>query len=224
MGCFADCLKCFSAGIAALILLAATLGISVTSVVLGATNLNSNCTGISQIPAYLITTGVLGIVIVILWASEHDSEDKDSEKKKDSLFTQLLRLGNVGVLIWGSVILFGVERPNCDTVLFDYAFAITITAYAILALIILIGCFAMISACCRACTDHCCGDGDGELTYEFTCCGYSLCADNTTNAKKQSTTTSDDVVIEMPSSEMPSSEMPRIEMPRVGRLNRGTEC
>jgi len=213
MGCLTDCLKCCSAGFGVLILLAATLGLSVASVVLGAINLNSNCTGISQIPAYLITTGVLGIVIVLLRASDHDSaSDKDDKKKKDSLFIQLLQLGHVGVLIWGSVILFDAERPVCDRVLFDYAFAITITAYAVLALVVLIGCCAIGKVCCEACTEHCCGDGEGELTYECKCCGRICCADDATKATQASTKNTNQ-----------TNEVV-IDMPRIGTLNRGTEC
>ncbi len=87
-------------------LLAASLGISITSVVLGATNLNSNCTGISQIPAYLITTGVLGLV----------------------------------------------------------------------------ACCTFSSVFCKACANHCCGDGEGKLTYDCRCCGMLLCADDVTRA------------------------------------------
>ena len=210
MGCFADCLKCCSAGIGVLILLVATLGLSITSVVLGSINLNSNCTGIEQIPAYLITTGVLGIVVVLLRANDRDSESEgeDGKKKKDSLFTQLIQLAHIGVLIWGSVILFGVERPDCDRVLFDYAFAITLTSYAILALVILIGFCAIGSVCCKAFTNHCCGDGEGELTYECKCCGRICCADDTTQASADKTKTPSVI----------------IEMPRICTLSNGTEC
>lgn len=212
------CLKCFSVGIGVLILLGATLGISITSIVLGAINLNSNCTGVAQIPAYLITTGVLGLVTVLLRASDSDSESEndcedDGEKKKDSKFLQLIHLGHFGVLIWGSVILFGADRPDCDRVLFDYAFWSTITVYIILALFLLFCCCAMSAVCCQSCVNNCCGDGDGHLKYECKCCGVVLCADNVTKAEKQTTTTSE-VVIEMPS----------IGMPRVGKLDRGTEC
>lgn len=235
MDCLTTCLKCLSAGIGILILLGATLGISITSIVLGAINLNSNCTGISQIPAYLITTGVLGLVSVLLRASDRDSEgeDNDSEKKKNSKFLQLIQLGHFGVLIWGSVILFRADRPSCDQVLFDYAFWTTITTYIILAIIFIIFCCAMSSDCCQACTEHCCGDGDRELTYECNCCGYVLCSDDATKTKKQSTTSSE-VVIEMPRIgmqrietlrvEMPHIETPRVETPQIGTLNRGTEC
>lgn len=197
MSFFADCLKCCGASIIALILLAATLGISVASVVLGATNLNSNCTGISQLPAYLITAGVLGIVVVLLRASELDSEDKDEKPKKESLFVQLLQLGQVCVLIWGSVILFGVERPVCDRVLFDYAFAITMTAYAFLALVILIACCGIGITSCQACINHCCGDGEDELTCECSCCGKLHSADDAAKEKTEPNRATE-VVIDIP--------------------------
>ena len=104
MGCLTDCLKCCSAGIGVLVILAATLGISITNIVMGATNLNSNCTGIVQIPAYLITGGVLGLVAVLVKGSDNDEEDptegSDGDKKKkknNSQFLQLIQLASFGV-------------------------------------------------------------------------------------------------------------------------------
>ncbi len=218
MGCITDCLKCLSAGIGVLILLTATLGISITNVVIGAININSNCTGIDQIPAYLITTGVLGLVSVLLHASIRDSgsKDDDSEKKNDSIFLQLIQIAHFGVLIWGSVILFDTERPVCDRVLFDYAFWSTITAYIILAVLFLIFCCTISSVFCQACFDHCCGDGEGELKYECKCCGHICCSDDVTKAEKQKKekNKSSDVVIDMNC----------MEMPRISTLDRGTEC
>ena len=216
MDCFTTCLKCLSAGLGMLILLGATLGISITSIILGAINLNSNCTGVSQLPAYLITTGVLGLVSVLLRASDRDrqvenDDENDGENKKDSKFLQLIQLGHFGILIWGSVILFRADRPVCDQVLFDYAFWCTITAYIFLAIFVLIFCCAISSTCCNACTEHCCRDG--ELKYECKCCGNVLCADYETKVKKQTTNTLEVII-----------EMPRVEMPRVETLNRGTEC
>jgi hypothetical protein len=164
-------------------LLAASLGISITSVVLGATNLNSNCTGISQIPAYLITGGVLGIVVFLLKCCDKDNEeDSDEDSKKENGFLNLIHMAQFGVLIWGSVILFGKSRPDCDTVLYDYAFAITLAAYALLALFILVGCCTFGVVFCKACAEHCCGDGEGELTYNCHCCGMLICADEITRA------------------------------------------
>lgn len=146
-----DCFKCFSYSILLLILLAIGIGISITSIVLGATNINSNCTGYSEIPAYLITSGVLGIIAFLVRFSDNlekrESNNENNDKKKeDSCFLQLLYLGQFGVLIWGSVILFGKHRPSCDTELFDYALAITLMVYAVLALYFLFYC----SACCYA--------------------------------------------------------------------------
>jgi hypothetical protein len=192
--------------------LGATLGLSITNVVLGAINLNSNCTGVSQIPAYLITSGVLGLVSVLLRASDRDSEcegDDGSEKKKESKFLQLIQLGHVGVLIWGSVILFPADRPVCDRVLFDYAFWSTVTLYIIIAVVLLICCGAIGKVFCYACINHCCGDGDGELTYECKCCGQVFCANDATQTKNN-TKNAFDVVI---------------EMPQIGTLSRGdTKC
>ena len=213
MGCLTDCLKCCSAGIGVLVILAATLGISITNIVMGATNLNSNCTGIDQIPAYLITSGVLGLVAVLVKGSDNDEEDptegSDGDKKKkknNSQFYQLIQLASLGVQIWGSIILYNVDRPDCDRVLYDYAFAVNITAYAILAVILLISCCAFSVICCEACADKCCGDGEGECKYHCTCCGRTCCADDVTKAKlrsakefaQQQTNTTPSVVIEMP--------------------------
>jgi hypothetical protein len=164
-------------------LLAASLGISITSVVLGATNLNSNCTGISQLPAYLITSGVLGIVAFLLHSSDKNEEETEDGKKKDSAALNLVRLASLGVLIWGSVILFDAEKPTCDRVLYDYAFAVLLTAYAFLAVFVLITCCTFSVVFCDACANHCCCDGDGELTYHCHCCGLTLCADDATRAK-----------------------------------------
>ena len=214
MGCLTDCLKCCSAGIGVLVILAATLGISITNIVLGATNLNSNCTGIKQIPAYLITSGVLGLVAVLVRGSNNDEEDANGsdgdnkKKKQNNQFLQLIQLASLGVLIWGSVILFGADRPECDRVLYDYAFAVNITSYALLAVFLLISCCAFSVICCEACADNCCGDGEGECKYHCTCCGRTCCADDVTNAKLRSakefaqkqpqTNTIPSVVIEMP--------------------------
>ena len=216
MGCLTDCLKCCTAGLGVLILLAATLGISITNIVLGATNLNSNCTGIDQIPVYLITSGVLGLVAVLVKGSDNDNADtteggdgdkKKKKQKKSSQFLQLIQLASLGVQIWGSVILYNVDRPECDRVLYDYAFAFNITAYAILAVILLISCCAFSVICCEACADKCCGDGEGECKYHCTCCGQTCCADDMTNAElhstkqvlaQQQTNTTPSVVIEMP--------------------------
>ena len=183
MGCFADCMKCCSASIGIMVILAASLGISITSVVLGATNLNSNCTGISQIPAYLITTGVLGLVAFLVKVCDKDKEETENDKKKENGFLNLIHLAQIGVLIWGSVILFGKSRPHCDTVLYDYAFGITLASYAFLALVILFTCCTFGVVLCDACANHCCGDGDGELTYHCHCCGVTLCADDATRDK-----------------------------------------
>ena len=212
MGCFTDCMKCCSAGLGVLILLGATLGISITNIVMGATNLNSNCTGIEQIPAYLITSGVLGLVAVLVRDSDNDKEDTEGgegdakKKKQSSQFCRLIRWASVGVLIWGSIILFGADRPECDRVLYDYAFAVNITAYALLAVLLLISCFAFGVVCCEACADKCCGDGESECKYHCTFCGRTCCADDATNTKlcsakefaQQQTNTTSNVVIEMP--------------------------
>jgi len=205
-------MKCCTAGLGVLILLATTLGISITNIVLGATNLNSNCTGIDQIPAYLITGGVLGLVAALVKGSDNDKEDtegsesEEKKKKKSSQFSQLIQLASFGVQIWGSVILFNVDRPECDRVLYDYAFAVNITAYAILAVLLVISCFAFGVVCCEACADKCCGDGEGECKYHCTCCGRTCCADDVTEAKlhsakesaKQRKNTTPSVVNEMP--------------------------
>ena len=136
-----DCFKCFSYGILLLVLLAIGIGIGITSIVLGATNINSNCTGYSEITAYLITSGVLGTVAFLVRFSDNLEKRKDGDKKKeDSCFLNLLYLAQLGVIIWGSVILFGKHRPDCDTVLFDYALAITLITYAVLALYVLFFC------------------------------------------------------------------------------------
>lgn len=183
MGCFADCMKCCSASIGIMALLAASLGISITSVVLGATNLNSNCTGISQIPAYLITKGVLGLVAFLVKCCDKDKTETEDDKKKENGFLNLIHMAQIGVLIWGSVILFDKFRPDCDTVLYDYAFAITLAAYAFLALFILFTCCTSGVVFCDACANHCCGDGEGKLTYHCHCCGVTLCADDATHDK-----------------------------------------
>ena len=216
MGCLTDCLKCCTAGLGVLILLAATLGISITNIVIGATNLNSNCTGIEQIPAYLITSGVLGLIAVLVKGSDNDEEDnggEDGAAKKlqkqiqiANLFYLLIQLASVGVQIWGSVILFNVDRPECDRVLYDYAFAVNITTYALLAMILLIYCCAFGVVCCEACANKCCGDGEGECKYHCTCCGRICSADDVTNANlrsakeaaQQQIKTTPSVVIEMP--------------------------
>ncbi len=183
MGCFADCMKCCGGSILVMALLAASLGISITSVVLGATNLNSNCTGISQIPAYLITTGVLGLVAFLVKCCDNDKEETEDSKKKENGFLNLIHMAQIGVLIWGSVILFDKPHRDCDTVLYDYAFAITLAAYAFLALLVLVACCTFGVVFCDACANHCCGDGDGEPTYECKCCGRILCADDVTRDK-----------------------------------------
>ena len=181
-----------------LILLAATLGISITNIVIGATNLNSNCTGIDTIPAYLITSGVLGLVIVLIKGSDNDEEDdadgkdegaaKKSQKQMQitNLFYLLIQLASIGVQIWGSVILFNINRPECDLVLYDYAIAVNITTYALLAMILIIYCCAFGVVCCEACANKCCGDGDGECKYQCTCCNRICCADDATNSNLQS--------------------------------------
>lgn len=181
MGCFTDCMKCCGGSILVMALLAASLGISITSVVLGATNLNSNCTGISQIPAYLITTGVLGLVAFLVKCCDKDKEDNEDSKKENG-FLNLIHMAQFGVLIWGSVILFDKPHNDCDTVLYDYAFAITLAAYAFLALLVLVACCTFSSVFCKACVNHCCGDGEGKLTYDCRCCGMLLCADDATRA------------------------------------------
>ena len=136
MGFSTDCLKCCSYSILLLVLLGIGIGLSITSIVLGTININSNCTGYSQIPAYLITTGVLGVIAFLVGFSDN----LDKEKKDDSCFLQLIYLAHFGVVIWGAVILFGKDRPNCDRVLFDYAYAITLTTYVIVAIFILFYC------------------------------------------------------------------------------------
>ena len=219
MGCFIDCMKCCTAGFGMLVILGATLGISITNIVIGANNLNSNCTGIEQIPAYLITSGVLSLVAVLVKGSDNDEEDGNEEgdeknektqnqkqKQKTNQFYQLIQLASIGVQIWGSVILFNVDRPKCDRVLYDYAFAVNITAYVLLAMLLLIYSCVFSVICCEACANKCCGDEDGEWKYHCTCCGRICCADDATranlrsekeSAQKQSNTTPS-VVIEMP--------------------------
>lgn len=145
MSVLTNCIECFTKSIYLLILLTMGLGLSITSIVLGSINLYSNCTGYSQIPSYLISIGVIGVVVYLVRISDNLNK-KDDDEKKDSCFVNLLYLAQLGVLIWGSVILFGKPKPECDRVLFDYAFAITITPYAFFA-------FYLLVACCAACCD-----------------------------------------------------------------------
>jgi hypothetical protein len=145
MSFLTDCIKCFAGSVYLLILLSFGIGLSITSIVLGSININSNCTGYSQIPSYLISIGVIGVVMFLVKISDNLNK-KEDEEKKDSCFVNLLYLAQLGVLIWGSVILFGKPKPDCDRVLFDYAFAITITPYAFFV-------FYLLIACCYACSD-----------------------------------------------------------------------
>ncbi len=145
MSVLTNCIECFTKSMYLLILLTMGVGLSVTSIVLGSINLYSNCTGYSQIPSYLISIGVIGVVMFLVKISDNLNK-KEDEEKKDSCFVNLLYLAQLGVLIWGSVILFGKPKPECDRVLFDYAFAITITPYAFFAFYLLIGCCY---ACCN---------------------------------------------------------------------------
>lgn len=139
-----------------LIIVSATLGLSITSVVIGAINLYSNCTGYSQIPEYLITTGVLGIVAFLVRFSNNlsNKKEKNTEQKEDddSCFLQLIYFVHVGVVIWGSVILFGKDKPACDTVMFNYALSINLTTYALLTLYILFYCCTCFVVWCDSCT------------------------------------------------------------------------
>ena len=149
MSTFEYCLECCSYSIVLLVGLTATLGLSITSVVIGATNLYSNCTGYSQIPEYLITSGVLGIVAFILRCSDNLLK-KSEEKEEDSCFSQLIYLAHFGVVNWGSVILFGKDTPDCDTVMFNYALAINLTTYAILILYIIFYCCSCCIVLCES--------------------------------------------------------------------------
>ena len=135
-----NCFECFKICMITMIIICITFSISITSIVLGVININSireanDCSGYSQIPVYLIITGVIGLIVNILnMLKKKDKENKDTCVMCHSKLLNLFYFVQVCVLIWGAVILFNKPRPSCATVMFDFAFAITLAAYVIFAI------------------------------------------------------------------------------------------
>lgn len=166
-------LRCFCAFFLVVIVLVGSYGLSITSIVLGAININSNCSGIKHLAVYLITIGALGITNSILHASRYrkiqktpaksriitatanNTTTEDTEDTKDSTLFDLIQIACAGVFIWGAVIVFGSERPSCDRVMYDFAFAVIILDFAVIGIYILFAIFKITSIC--DCKFACCG-------------------------------------------------------------------
>jgi hypothetical protein len=141
--CVINCCACSIGTILILLLLALEFGISIASIVIGSLNINSNCTGITNLPIYLIVSGSIGLLIVPI--SPKNKENKN--ENDNNTFLNLLHFSSVGVLIWGAVMLFGVSKPDCDTQLFNYAYAVTVIPFVFFGFIIFAMCCLGVSSC-----------------------------------------------------------------------------